>query len=102
MLSNQVGAMNEYILRMSRKWNCDWELVAKYHELVWHKLWGACDRMHWHLLDMELPENRVNTNLKEGYSNLIQIGLLMSVTFMITKSLINIRWQSKKIFGISI
>ena len=65
MLSNQVGAMNEYILRMSRKWNCDWELVAKYHELVWHKLWGACDRMHWHLLDMELPENRVNTNLKE-------------------------------------
>jgi len=65
MISNQVGVMNEYILRLSEKYNCNEELVKIYHNKIWHELWGACNKMHWGLTDIKLPENEINTNLEE-------------------------------------
>jgi hypothetical protein len=65
MISNQIGTINEYILRLSEKYNCNKELVKIYHNRIWHALWGACDKMHWGLIDIKLPKNKISNNLKE-------------------------------------
>jgi hypothetical protein len=65
MISNQVGALNEYILRLSEKYNCNKELVKIYNDKIWNELRLSCNKMHWELTDIKLPESEISTNFKE-------------------------------------
>jgi len=65
LISNQVNALNEYILRLSEKYKCNEELVKIYHEKIWHKVEESCRSMHWRLTDIQIPKNKISNNLKE-------------------------------------
>jgi len=65
LISNQVNALNEYILRLSEKYKCNEKLVEKYNDKVWHKIKESCHRMHWHETDIIIPQNKISNNLKE-------------------------------------
>ena len=65
MISNQVEALNEFILRLSEKYNCNQELVRIYHDKVWHDILEACDKMQWKVINIKLPEKNIDINLKE-------------------------------------
>lgn len=62
MLSNQVHAMSEYILRVSKQYNCNTELVRLYHEKIWSDLVQVCLRMNWKRIDIDLPRNTISPN----------------------------------------
>jgi len=65
LISSQVTVMNEFIIRLSNKYNCNQKLTELYHDKLWHEQWGACDKMGWQLTDIELPQNNTPTILKE-------------------------------------
>ena len=65
LISNQVNVLNEFIIRLSNKYNCNQKLTELYHDKLWHEQWGACDKMGWQLTDIELPQNNTPTILKE-------------------------------------
>ena len=65
LVSNQINALNEFIIRLSNEYKCNKELVKLYHSRLWHEHWGACDKMGWHLTDIKIPENTHSSILKE-------------------------------------
>ncbi|CEN35332.1 YecA family protein [Capnocytophaga cynodegmi] len=65
LISNQVNALNEFIIRLGNEYNCNQKLMELYHAKLWHEQWGACEKMGWKLTDIELPLNNVPTILKE-------------------------------------
>lgn len=65
LISSQVTVLNEFIIRLSNKYNCYQKLTELYHDKLWHEQWGACDKMGWQLTDIELPQNNTPTILKE-------------------------------------
>lgn len=65
LISSQVTALNEFIIRLSDKYNCNQKLTELYHDKLWLEQWGACDKMGWQLTDIELPQNNTPTILKE-------------------------------------
>lgn len=65
LISSQVTVLNEFIIRLSNKYNCNQKLTELYHAKLWHEQWGACDKMGWQLTDIELPQNNTPTILKE-------------------------------------
>ncbi len=65
LISNQINALNEFIFRLSDKYNCNKDLVSLYHNKLWYEQWGACDKMGWQLTDISLPENTHSHILKE-------------------------------------
>ena len=65
LISSQVTVLNEFIIRLSNKYNCNHRLTELYHDKLWHEQWGACDKMGWQLTDIELPQNNTPTILKE-------------------------------------
>ncbi|MDR1653397.1 MAG: SEC-C domain-containing protein [Prevotellaceae bacterium] len=65
LISSQVTVLNEFIIRLSNKYNCNQKLTELYHDKLWHEQWGACDKMGWQLTDIELPQNNTPTILKE-------------------------------------
>lgn len=65
LISSQVTVLNEFIIQLSNKYNCNQKLTELYHDKLWHEQWGACDKMGWQLTDIELPRNNTPTILKE-------------------------------------
>ncbi len=65
LISNQINALNEFIFRLSDKYDCNKELVSLYHNKLWYEQWGACDKMGWQSTDISLPENTHTDILKE-------------------------------------
>jgi len=65
LISNQINALNEFIIRLSNEYKCNKELVELYHSKLWHEHWGACDKMGWQLTDIKIPENTHPSILKE-------------------------------------
>ncbi len=65
LITSQVTALNEFIIRLSDKYNCNQKLTELFHDKLWHEQWGACDKMGWQLTDIELPQNNTPTILKE-------------------------------------
>lgn len=65
LVSNQINALNEFIIRLSNEYKCNKELVELYHSKLWHEHWGACDKMGWQLTDIKIPENPHPDILKE-------------------------------------
>jgi hypothetical protein len=65
LITSQVTALNEFIIRLSNKYNCNQKLTELYHDKLWHEQWGACDKMGWELTDIKLPTNSTPTILKE-------------------------------------
>lgn len=65
LISSQVTVLNEFIIQLSNKYNCNQKLTELYHDKLWHEQWGACDKMGWQLTDIELPQNNTPTILKE-------------------------------------
>lgn len=65
LVSNQVNALNEFIIRLSNEYKCNKELVELYHSRLWRGHWGACDKMGWQLTDIKIPENTQPSSLKE-------------------------------------
>lgn len=65
LISSQVTALNEFIIRLSNKYNCNQKLTELYHDKLWHEQWGACDKMGWKITDIKLPQNNTPTILKE-------------------------------------
>lgn len=65
LISSQVNVLNEFIIRLSNKYNCFQKLAELYHNKLWHEQWGACNKMGWQLTDIELPQNNTPTTLKE-------------------------------------
>jgi hypothetical protein len=65
LISSQVTVLNEFIIRLSNTYNCNQKLTELYHDKLWHEQWGACDKMGWKLTDIELPQNKTPTILKE-------------------------------------
>lgn len=65
LISSQVSALNEFIIQLSNKYNCNQRLTELYHDKLWHEQWGACDKMGWKLTDIELPKNNHPTIIKE-------------------------------------
>ena len=66
MLSNQVNAINEFILRQSKKYNCEKALLINYHYKMWYEILSVCDRMKWTLTDIEIPKQTDNQNVVEA------------------------------------
>ncbi|NMR33222.1 hypothetical protein HIO71_03255 [Chryseobacterium aquaticum] len=64
-ISNQVSALNEFIIGLSKKYNCNQSLTASYHGRLWHNQWGACNKMGWKLTEIKLPVNNHPTITKE-------------------------------------
>lgn len=65
LISSQVTVLNEFIIRLSNKYNCNQKLTELYHAKLWHEQLGACDKMGWQLTDIELPQNKTPKILKE-------------------------------------
>ena len=65
LISNQINALNEFIIRLSNQYNCNKDLVELYHLKLWDEHWKACDKMSWQLTDIRLPENNQQNILKE-------------------------------------
>lgn len=65
LISNQVSALNEFIIQLSNKYNCNQRLTELYHDKLWYEQWVACDKMGWKLTDIELPKNNHPMILKE-------------------------------------
>lgn len=65
LISNQTNALNEFVIRLSNQYNCNQKLTELYHNKLWHEQWGACDKMGWQLTNIELPQNKTPTILKE-------------------------------------
>lgn len=65
LISSQATVLNEFMIRLSNKYNCNQKLTELYHDKLWHEQWGACDKMGWQLTDIELPHNNTPTILKE-------------------------------------
>lgn len=65
LISSQVSALNEFIIQLSNKYNCNQRLTELYHDKLWYEQWGACDKMGWELTDIELPKNNHPTIIKE-------------------------------------
>ena len=65
LVSNEINALNEFIIRLSNEYECNQVLVELYHSKLWHEHWGACDKMGWQLTDIKIPENTHPSILKE-------------------------------------
>lgn len=57
LISSQVSVLNEFIIRLSNKYNCNLRLTELYHNKLWNEQWGACNKMGWQLTDIKLPVN---------------------------------------------
>lgn len=65
LISSQVTVLNEFIIRLSNKYNCNQKLTELYHDKLWQEQWEACDKMGWQLTDIKFPQNNTPTILKE-------------------------------------
>lgn len=65
LISNQLNAINEFILRSAKEFNCDKELLQMYSNDMWSDVMKACDRMHWSLTDISLPELAGDLSIQE-------------------------------------
>lgn len=63
LISNQVNALNEYILRLAKQYDCEKDLLLAYRAEIWAEVRIACNEMGWAETDIKLPEG--NTDLKE-------------------------------------
>lgn len=63
LISNQVNALNEYILRLAKEYGCEKEILLAYREEIWAEIRIACHEMGWAETDIKLPEG--DTDLKE-------------------------------------
>ena len=66
LISNQVNALNEYILRLSIQNDCEKVLLLAYQEEIWAEVRMACNKMGWAETDMKLPEDKANISIKEA------------------------------------
>ena len=66
LISNQVNALNEYILRWAKHYNCEKDLLLAYQEEIWAEVRIACHKMGWAETDIKLPEDKINSGLKEA------------------------------------
>lgn len=66
LISNQVNALNEYILRLAKLYGCEKELLLRYQEEIWTEVRIACNKMGWAETDIKLPEDKTNIGLKEA------------------------------------
>lgn len=66
LISNQVNALNEYILRMSNVHGCNESLISIYHNVQWDQLTRALKKVGWQLTDIAIPENAFEKNINEG------------------------------------
>lgn len=78
LITSQVTALNEFIIRLSKKYDCNQKLTELYHNKLWHEQWGACDKMGWQLTDIKLPTNSTSTVLKERVFQFDQNRLVYS------------------------
>lgn len=65
LISNQINSLNEYILSLSNKHNCNKELLEVYHNRTWKEQLRVSGKMNWKLIDAKLPINKYKKNLKE-------------------------------------
>ncbi len=63
LISNQVNALNEFILRLAKQYSCEKDLLLAYREEIWAEVRIACHEMGWMETDIKLPEGV--TDLKE-------------------------------------
>lgn len=63
--SGQMSAINEYILKIAKKYNVRPSIHEYSHNMVWRDIWGACDKMSWILTDIPLPEMENQLSIKE-------------------------------------
>lgn len=66
LISNQVNALNEYILRMSNVHECNESLISIYHNIQWDQLKGALGKTGWRLTNITIPKNAFEKNINEG------------------------------------
>ncbi|MDR6968193.1 hypothetical protein J2X31_002208 [Flavobacterium arsenatis] len=66
LISNQVNALNEYILRLAKKYNCEKKLLLAYQEEIWTEVMIACQQMGWAETDIKLPEDENDIDIKEA------------------------------------
>jgi len=78
LITSQVTALNEFIIRLSKKYDCNQKLTVLYHDKLWHEQWLACDKMGWQLTDIKLPTNNTSTILKERVFQIEQNRLAYS------------------------
>jgi len=66
LISNQVNAINEYILRLAKQYGCEKDLLLAYQEEIWAEVRIACNKMGWVETDIELPEDKTDIGFKEA------------------------------------
>lgn len=66
LVSNQMNAINEFILRLSKQYSCEKELLKAYQEEIWAEVRIACSKIGWAETDIEPIESKSSTNCKEA------------------------------------
>uniref|UniRef100_UPI003216986B YecA family protein n=1 Tax=uncultured Draconibacterium sp. TaxID=1573823 RepID=UPI003216986B len=65
LISNQANVLNEYIVRLSKRFGCEESLLNLYHNKMWYEINSACSKMNWSLTDIKLPKIESGLSIKE-------------------------------------